>query len=235
MNTMIASLQRRRVALFDAGGTLITLDHDRVRRSLQPVSEAIPSDEAFELAEAGARLWADGAIRARMSGRELWNGYFGSLLAGAGVEEPAIEACIEALWEANQTQGLWRKPIAGAREVIAQLRGAGFRMSVVSNAEGQVENDLLDAGFGNSWETVVDSHVVGVAKPDPRIFEIALERMGVSADEAFYVGDVPYFDVAGARAAGMPAVLIDPHAIHAATTEALRIASIRELPALLGL
>lgn len=235
MNTMIANLQRRRIALFDAGGTLITLDHDRVRRSLQPVSKARPSDEAFEQAEAGARLWADGAIRARMSGRELWDGYFGSLLVGAGVEAAVIEACIEALWEANQTQGLWRKPIAGAREVIAQLRAAGFRMSVVSNAEGQVETDLRDAGFGNSWETVVDSHVVGVAKPDPRIFEIALERMGVSAGEAFYVGDVPYFDVAGARAAGMPAVLIDPHAIHAATTEAVRITSIRELPALLGL
>ncbi len=220
--------------MFDAGGTLITLDHDRVRLALQYLTATLPSDDDFERAEAGARVWADGAIRARLSGRELWNGYFQRLLLQAGVEQSAIARSVAALWEANRSLGLWRKPITGAREVIAHLFAAGYRMAVVSNAEGQVETDLQQAGFGAYWETVVDSHVVGVAKPDPRIFEIALARMNVSADAAFYVGDVPYFDVDGAAAAGMPSVLIDPHAIHGSVTNAVRVASIRELPALLS-
>jgi len=62
---------------------------------------------------------------------------------------------------------------------------------VVSNAEGQVEQDLVAAGFGAYLETVVDSHRVGVAKPDPRIFAIALGRLGAGAEQALYVGDVP--------------------------------------------
>ncbi|MCU0253481.1 MAG: HAD-IA family hydrolase, partial [Acidobacteria bacterium] len=111
---------------------------------------------------------------------------------------------------------------------------AGRRLAVVSNAEGQVEQDLAAAGFGRYLETVVDSHLVGVAKPHPRIFAIALERLGVGAEQALYVGDVPAYDVAGARAAGMPAVLLDPWGIHAGVDGAVRIRRLEELPGLLG-
>ena len=58
---------------------------------------------------------------------------------------------------------------------------------------------------------IIDSHIVGVAKPDPRIFQIALERIGVGPDEARFAGDIYSIDVEGARAAGIEARLIDQH------------------------
>ena len=64
---------------------------------------------------------------------------------------------------------------------------------------------------GEGLEFVVDSQVEGVEKPDPRIFRIALERLGVAASRALYVGDIRAVDEAGARAAGMHFVLIDPY------------------------
>ena len=64
------------------------------------------------------------------------------------------------------------------------------------------------------FEFVIDSGEVGVEKPDPRIFQIALERMGVSAADALYVGDLYEVDVVGARAAGLDVVLLDPSGEH---------------------
>lgn len=230
-----AELRRRRVILLDAGGTLITLQHDRLRTVIAPYSTATPDDHAFERAESEARRWADVAIRSACHGRELWDGYFSRLLLGAGIEPNAIAPILPALWAANRALGLWRKPIAGARGALAQLVQAGYRLAVVSNAEGQVESDLREAGLADQLETVVDSHVVGVAKPDPGIFQIALERLGVSREDAFYVGDVPAFDVVGAHAAGLPAVLLDPHEIHTDVEVAARLPSLAALPSWLGI
>jgi putative hydrolase of the HAD superfamily len=103
---------------------------------------------------------------------------------------------------------------------------------VVSNAEGHVERDLNGAGFDGAFETVVDSHVVGVEKPDPAIFEIALRRMKLKRETTIFVGDLPSVDVCGARAAGLGAVLLDRHEVYA-DVDVPRIRSLGELPALL--
>ncbi|MCU0224958.1 MAG: HAD family hydrolase [Acidobacteria bacterium] len=227
-----ADLARREVVLLDAGGTLITLDYDEVRRALPSTG---PDDAALDAAEGRARVWGADAAARGVTGRELWDGYFGRILAEAAVPSAGHAAALDALWRTHHARGLWRRPIVGALEAVARLHAAGRRLAVVSNAEGQVEQDLAAAGFGAYLETVVDSHRVGVAKPDPRIFAIALERLGARAEQALYVGDVPAYDVAGARAAGMPAVLLDPWDIHAGVGDAVRIRSLAELPALLGI
>src|SRR5699024_3875787 len=73
-----------------------------------------------------------------------------------------------------------------------------------------VEAMLKSVGLARYLDTVVDSWVVGVAKPDPGIFQIALDRLGVPASSAVMLGDVPAVDVAGARAAGVTPILIAP-------------------------
>ncbi len=226
-----AALAAREIVLLDAGGTLIGLDYDAVRRAVGAAGAGL-DDRALEVAEALARRWADAAIRRRLAPRELWNGYFSRVLERAGVERDAISAALDALWLANRRQGLWRRPLPGVHRALEWLHDSGRRLAVVSNAEGQVEGDLRAAGLTGWLETVVDSHLVGVAKPDPRIFAIALDRLGAGPEQAFYVGDVPAFDVEGARRAGMPAVLIDPHGVHE-DCPAVRIASLADLPALL--
>jgi putative hydrolase of the HAD superfamily len=231
---MAPLLADRTIVLFDAGGTLVTLEYDRVREALAATGVR-PTDAELDRAEVRARLWADEAVRARSTARELWDGYFGRLLSGVGVRAAEIPPVLESLWRMNHDVGLWRRPAPDARSVLARLHRAGRRLAVVSNAEGRVEADLVAAGLGEFLETVVDSHLVGVAKPDPRIFEICLGRMAGRADQAVYVGDVPALDVAGARAAGIPAVLLDPHAVHASVPGVLRIRGLAELPSLLGI
>jgi putative hydrolase of the HAD superfamily len=222
----------RPIVLLDAGGTLISIDYERIREVVGRFRLG-PLDAELDEAEARARAWADAGVRARLSMRQLWDGYFGRILQRIGLPEDHVEECLDTLWDLHHERGLWRRPIPGARDVLVRLRQAGKRLAVVSNAEGQVEQDLREAGFGDLLETVVDSRKVGVAKPDPRIFEIVLDRLDATASEAVYVGDVPAYDVEGARAAGIPAILLDPHDIHG-QTDAVRIRTLAELPRIVG-
>ena len=106
---------------------------------------------------------------------------------------------------------MWNHPIPGARETVLGLRAGGYRVAVVSNSDGTVAEELDLAGFGGLFETVIDSTTVGISKPDPGIFDLALGELAVSPDRAWYVGDSHYHDIGGARAAGLAgAVLIDP-------------------------
>jgi putative hydrolase of the HAD superfamily len=93
-------------------------------------------------------------------------------------------------------------------ESLARLRQAGLKLGVVSNSDGRVEQALAAAGLREYFDVVIDSALVGVEKPDPRIFHAALEALGVAPEEALYVGDLYEIDVLGARAAGMEAVLL---------------------------
>ena len=98
----------------------------------------------------------------------------------------------------------------------------------MSNAEGRVAHDLEAAGYGGLFDTVVDSHLVGHEKPDPKIFAIALERLGAAPEHTVYLGDVPAIDVVGAKAAGITPVLLDRHDLYK-DTDAPRIREIAEL------
>ena len=88
-------------------------------------------------------------------------------------------------------------------------------------------------GIGTAVECVVDSGVVGVTKPDPRIFRLALDAMGVAPDDAWYVGDTPGIDVVGARRAGLHPVLVDPLGLHHEAGYE-RVASLADLATLLA-
>src|SRR5439155_26572101 len=86
----------------------------------------------------------------------------------------------------------------------------GARAAAISNSNGSAETLLASVGLGPYLDFVVDSGEVGVEKPNPRIFELALARAGVAAAEAAYIGDFYSIDVRGAAAAGLRAVLLDP-------------------------
>ncbi len=103
---------------------------------------------------------------------------------------------------------LWREPTPGARQTIDALRRAGIAVLIVTNSDGHGEENLRDSGFGAV--PVIDSTIVGAAKPDPRIFEIALARAGATATETVHVGDTLANDVAGARAACITPIHFDP-------------------------
>jgi putative hydrolase of the HAD superfamily len=214
--------------LLDAGGVLIDLDYHYLARLLEARGGEVDID-ALSRAESLARTELQSRVKEGERVSELWRDYFHIILANVGTPLESHEPIIETLWEAHERFGLWTSPIPGAVETVKILKEQGFRLAVVSNAEGQVERDLTLAGFDGLFETVVDSHVVGVEKPDPAIFRIALERLDTRAEGAVYLGDVPAIDIVGAHAADIAAVLLDRHDLYP-DIAAPRLKSIEELP-----
>jgi len=96
-----------------------------------------------------------------------------------------------------------------ARPVLDELTGAGFKLAVIANWDISLRDVLARLGLADPFEVIVTAAAVGAAKPDMRPFQTALERLGVSAEQCMHVGDDPVTDIAGARAAGLSAVLLD--------------------------
>jgi putative hydrolase of the HAD superfamily len=156
--------------------------------------------------------------------------YFGGALAAAGVPEDRVAPLVDAFLAREKSRGLWSRPMEGARAAIDGVGELGLRRAVVSNSDGRAEWHLRHSEVLDGIEFVVDSKLVGVEKPDPAIFRIALEKLGIPAERALYVGDIRSVDERGSRAAGMPFVLIDPWQDYGAPgAEAIR--SIADLPA----
>jgi len=105
---------------------------------------------------------------------------------------------------------------------LRRLRARGYRLAVVSNWEPSLPLTLDRLGLGKYFDTVVASAAEGVWKPDPRLFEIALGRLGVPAPEALCVGDHIERDIEAARAAGLSAVLLDRFDDHPGYTPRVR-------------
>ena len=135
--------------------------------------------------------------------------FLDQILRGLGLEEEsARKAAAAAVGAEHATANLWSRAGEGAAETLSTLRDRGYRIGVVSNADGRVRALLESAGLSPFLEVVVDSFEVGFEKPDPRIFLAATERLGIPASKCAYVGDIFSIDVLGARGAGMRAILI---------------------------
>lgn len=218
--------------LFDAGGVLLDLDYAYLRRLIEPRHGAVSLLD-LSRAEAHARVEVERMVREGGRVGRAWRDYFHFILGTVGVPADGHEAIIDSLWDAHQHVGLWTVAVEGALEAVGKLKQrGGLRLGVVSNAEGKVARDLDRAGFAGLFDTVVDSFVVGVEKPDPAIFRLALERLGVRAEHALFIGDLPAVDVAGARAAGITALLLDRHDLFPAI-DAPRLRAIGDLASLL--
>jgi putative hydrolase of the HAD superfamily len=201
--------------VFDAGGTLVRLDFEWMSETVSGLGQPLAA-EVLRRAEVEGRRRYDASLDAAagaihpLGGRGDIRAYFGGMLEQSGVPAGSIPALLEAFEARHRTLGLWTRPVEGARAAIDAIAALGLRQACVSNSDGRAEMHLADCGVRDGLEFVVDSQIVGVEKPDPRIFHIALTRMGVPAERALYVGDIVSVDSAGARAAGMRFVLLDP-------------------------
>ena len=99
----------------------------------------------------------------------------------------------------------------GVPQALERMQRQGLTLAVVSNSDGTCATSLEEAGLLRYLNFVIDSAEVGVEKPDPRIFEIALARCGADPRRTLHVGDLYHADVAGARGAGLHALLLDPY------------------------
>jgi putative hydrolase of the HAD superfamily len=120
------------------------------------------------------------------------------------------------------------EPYPDAAPALRDLRARGLRLVVASNWDCSLPQVLDEAGLAPLVDGVVASAVVGADKPAPAVFEAALALARCSAERAVHVGDSPSNDVAGARGAGIRALLLDRDGDWPRAAD--RIASLAELP-----
>lgn len=99
-----------------------------------------------------------------------------------------------------------RIEVRGAAALLAVVKGHARIVVVSNNLLEEQREKLRHCGLDRHVDALVVSEEAGVSKPDPAIFQLALERVGVSADEAVMVGDSWVNDIEGARSAGIRAV-----------------------------
>ncbi|MFZ0971734.1 MAG: HAD family hydrolase [Solirubrobacteraceae bacterium] len=196
-----------RAVFLDAGGVIVLPDRHLLAGALALVGIDIDPSAVPQAHYRAVRALDHPANRA--PGR---HDYARALIPQLGIV-PGRTAAALAAWErlADRSRSgvvLWSEPTPGALTTIAALRRRGLAVVIVTNSDGHAEENLAACGFAGV--SVIDSHVVGAAKPDPRIFEIALARAGIRACEVVHVGDTLANDVAGAHAAGIAPIHFDP-------------------------
>jgi putative hydrolase of the HAD superfamily len=135
--------------------------------------------------------------------------FLDTILRHLGLEETAARrAAASRVAREHHRTNLWTRRADGAREVLDELRRRGYRLGVISNADGRVRDLLEQAGVAALLEFILDSSEVGVEKPDPLIFEAAASHLGLPASECAYIGDIYEIDILGARGAGLYPILI---------------------------
>ncbi|MES1165574.1 MAG: HAD-IA family hydrolase [Verrucomicrobiota bacterium] len=216
-----------RAVLLDVGFTLTFLDGERIARLAAAVGlSVLPA--AIEAAESTLRretaagngppsvALATAANALRREAPAFYRRLLQLAMAPGDGGADRLDAAANALWTAHLKDNLWCRVGPGVNAALARLRNAGILLAVVSNSEGTVAAMLEAVGLARHLEIVIDSWVVGVEKPDPRIFRFALDHLSVAAHDAVMVGDTPAADVAGAEAAGICAVLLDPLGVYPA-------------------
>jgi putative hydrolase of the HAD superfamily len=231
---------RWRAVLFDAGETLVYPHpsfpdllstvlrgegHDVTPESIR---ERLPVVvDLFTKATSAGDLWSTSSDRSR----RFWANLYRTLLTELGV--PYTDRIGQRLYSVFTNVSNYRV-FPDAIPVLHKLRDAGLALGLISNFEEWLER-LLDAvEVSEFFQARVISGIEGIEKPDPRIFRLALDRIGVRPEESVYVGDNVTYDIEPAEALGMVGVLLDRRD-RFPDHEGLRIRSLDELPERLGL
>ena len=190
---------RTRAVFLDALGTLVELEPPWVHLA---AAAGLPDDERVERAfRAEMAYYREHAVEAR-DARSL--AALRARCAALLSRELGHDVSVETMMSAIRFRAF-----ADAEPTLAELRSRGLAILCVSNWDVSLPEVLGRCGLGELIDDVVTSAEVGAAKPDPAIFEAALARAGCTAGEALHVGDTPDEDIEGARAAAIPALLID--------------------------
>jgi putative hydrolase of the HAD superfamily len=205
-----------RAVLFDAVGTLIQLreavGETYARYGVEYGVEVSPGALQSAFTVVLRRMppmtfpgHTDADLRAAERG--WWRTVVHSTFAAAGVVEPwrDFEAGFARLFDHYAGAGAWCCT-AGAAATLGALRRRDLRIGMVSNFDYRLPAILEALGLAPLLDVIVLPSDAGAAKPDRRIFDLALARLEIRADQAVYVGDDADDDIAGARAAGVRAI-----------------------------
>jgi FMN phosphatase YigB (HAD superfamily) len=222
--------------LLDAGGVFVLPEHPRILGAFERAGWTPPAsvlDAAHYRAVVGFSVEAD----AETDWAGCWLHYLEDYVEACGTPPEWRQEVHEHLDSEFADAALWSRAVEGSVDDLRVLAATGVRLGVVSNADGVMAERLrglevlqVGPGVGVPVECVVDSGAVGVMKPDPRIFRVALELLDLAPGRVWYVGDTPGIDVVGAWRAGIRPFLLDPLGLHAGARYE-RVTSLAEVAA----
>jgi putative hydrolase of the HAD superfamily len=202
----------------DVGGVLVVPDHGVLASALDAMGAAFDR-HAFGPGHYAAMAAVDRAA----SDPEDFTDYAWGFVRAVGVPEE-VEAAAHAALLGVLATPVWCQPVGGSRTGLRALVDAGVRLVVTSNSDGTVADHLrrhewlqVGDGPGTPVEAVTDSGIVGVGKPDARMFAASLDALDLPPDRVLHLGDSVHYDVEAAAACGLQAVHMDPFGLCAAT------------------
>ena len=172
--------------------------------------------EVLASAEPHAKYILDGHSESgTLNDRQRGWRYFNLILERAGIPlSEQTDAALAQLHEHHAAHNLWELVPGDVVPALKRLRGLGLKLVVISNANGTLHAVFDRLGLTPHLDAAFDSFHEGVEKPDPRLFQIALERVGARKETTIHVGDIYHVDVVGARNAGLRPVLLDPSGLY---------------------
>jgi putative hydrolase of the HAD superfamily len=227
-----------KAVLLDVGGIFCVPVHDRILGAFARAGLAPSADLLDRAHYSGACAFP--AHDAELDWAKSWRAYLDAYMTTCETPDDLRDDVHQHLDSEFADASLWTRELPGCRDGLHQLAATGVRLGIISNADGLVGQRLAELeilqvgpGIGVSVECLIDSGAVGVSKPDPRIFDLALVAMAIDASDAWYIGDMPGIDIVGARAAGMHPVVMDPFEFHL-DADYSRVASLTELAAIVS-
>lgn len=206
--------------LLDAGGVLLFPQPDVLLPPLRAAGLE-PGFDVLERAHYRAMSQIDVPGSPEPTAEMWWQSYLLDFVAECGVDPADIPPLAARMAQTIPSFG-WTHVGPQVADGLRAISGLGVKLGIVSNSDGTVEGELRRLGVcwagaaiesitGVEVGVVIDSAVVGVAKPDPRIFGYALAALGVEPGRnVLHVGDSLRYDVTGALAAGLRPVHLDP-------------------------
>jgi HAD superfamily hydrolase (TIGR01509 family) len=208
-------MSRIQTVFLDAGGVLVHPNWQRVSDTFARHGIAVTA-AALREAEPAVKFGIDTAHAvSRTNDADRGGAFFQGIFDVTGVPRGAErDAALAELYAYHMEHNLWEDVDPAAAATLAELRSLGFTLAIVSNANGIVERAFERVGLHRYFNVICDSHVEGVEKPDPRFFEIVLERTRSRPETTLHVGDLYHVDVVGARRARLHPLLLDPHGLY---------------------
>jgi HAD superfamily hydrolase (TIGR01549 family) len=195
----------------DAGGVLVHPNWSRVSAALADVGIDVPADRLAAAEPHAMRVLDEATIVGATDDRKRGWMYFNLVLDQVGVPlSDATDRAMATLRDYHQAHNLWEHVEPDVVPALTAFHERGLRLVVVSNANGRLRHLFDRLNLSRWFSALLDSHEWGVEKPDPRLFQLALDAAGAEAHRTVHVGDLYHVDVAGARRAGLAdAVLYD--------------------------
>lgn len=204
--------------IFDVGGTLITFDEWRraqeYTRRAGSVGVTVAEQEALRVLETLNRELPDRSRHLQLSlipvpeQRAFWVDFWAEGFRQIGVgETDAVRFADELLDPVHG--GDFQQVFDDVVPALDSLQARGKRLGIISNFSPNCESLLTHLGLAHYFDFFIVSGILGIEKPDPRIFQAAITAAGQDVSELVYVGDSVFHDVDGAHAVGMDAILID--------------------------